>query len=226
METPQDFSAAVKLLVEHNFDLLGHDLFSATLFRGDYNLNVDLQLEVSVSGLPYVTKAPLLAHTVNHNVNGVAIRNLDKCSEVIVIACHTFYKEHMYTLADFYITAMSVTQENWRQICALAKETGSTAVLTALLAWTQTVAWAVLQIRLPAIESALRVLDDQTFVRMLFLKPLKFPLKFSEPFVLFSLTHKIFTDKYARSSITRAVSSSFSQKQLRAIFKHFERETY
>jgi hypothetical protein len=226
VRTQVGFSNAVMLLLKYDFTLLGYDLFSATLYRADFDLNVDLQLEISVSGLPYLDKNILLSYVSKVTINDVDTIILDACAEVIVIACHSFYKEHMFTLSDFYTITMLITRENYRELCMLAEKTNSKAAVGVLLFWIQNVAKEVLQINLPGFDEALSSLNDHTFTPMINLKSLDFPLKFSKSFVAATLVHKLMVDNNARSSITRAFQSSFSRKQFQAALRHFRRESY
>jgi hypothetical protein len=224
--TSKDFSKAVKVLKEQNFTLLGHDLFSATMLRQDFGVNVDLQLEISVSGLPYLNKNMILSHSTDCTIDGVSVKTLAGFSEVVVIACHSFYKEQMYTLADFYSAVLSVTKENSEELCALAQSTNSVVAVSALLAWTRRVAGEAFGVNLPGIDAAFNVLGHHALANLLVYGDLEFPLKFSKPFVILSLMNKIFEDKYARSSLARGLSSSFSRKQFRALINHFNRDSY
>ncbi|MCW4009506.1 MAG: nucleotidyltransferase family protein [Candidatus Bathyarchaeota archaeon] len=222
---PKGFSAAVRILQENGFLLLGNDLYSATLFREDFDANVDLQLEVSVSGLPYLDKKALLLHSYTYEFNGVSIKTLKPYAEVTVIASHAFYKEHMYTLADFYTTALSINQDNYVDLCKLAQKTNSTTPLSVLLSWTQNVSTQILHTHLSAVDDALKILGGHALAHLL-PQEMMFPLKFPKSFVLLTLAHKISTDSNVRSSLPAALSSSFSQKQLRALLFHFTRESY
>lgn len=226
IETPKDFSSAVKELKKRNFVLLGHDLFSATIFRQDFGLNVDLQLEISVSGLPYLNKKMILSNSIDRKINGFSVKTLAGFSEVVVIACHSFYKEHMYTLADFYSVVLSVTKENSEELCTLAQSTNSVVAVSSLLAWTQKVAGEAFGVKLPGIDDALNVLGHSTLARLLVYGNLDFPLKFPKSFVVLSLMNKIFKDKYMRSSLANGLSSSLSRKQFRALVHHFNRDSY
>lgn len=226
IETPRDFSRAVKVLKERNFVLLGHDLFSATMFRQDFEVNVDLQLEISVSGLPYLNKNMILSHSTDCTIDGFSVKTLAGFSEVVAIACHSFYKEHMYTLADFYSAALSVTKENSEELCALAQSTNSVVAVSALLAWTRRVAGEAFGVNLPGIDAALNVLGHHALANLLVYGDLEFPLKFSKPFVILSLMNKIFEDKCTRSSLASGLSNSLSRKQFRALINHFNRDSY
>jgi hypothetical protein len=133
--SPSAFSQAINALKKDNFTLLGSDLFSATLYRKDFDANVDLQLELSVSGLPYLEKTALLTHSSPHSVNGVPVVALDDVSEVLVSAAHAFYKEHMFTLADFYSVALWLENVDVDALCELAKQTNCELALASLLSW-------------------------------------------------------------------------------------------
>jgi hypothetical protein len=226
VESREGFSTAEKALREQGFQLLGHDLYSATLFRGDFGLNVDLQLELSVSGLPYVRKDLLLSHKLDYEVNGTSVKTLNPASEIVVAACHAFYKEHMYMLSDFYTTALHLKADNSQELCRLAEEANCVGAVTSLFKWMQRVANQVCNVKMQNVALALEGLKAWSGGSILDKKGLDFPFKFPLSFIALSLTHKMLIDECARSSLPRAVYSSFSTTQLRALISHFGRESY
>jgi hypothetical protein len=222
----EDFSRAVKKLQEHNFTFLSQDLFSATMVRKDFEVNVDLQLGITVSNLPYINKRLLLQNVKEIKINGNTVKTLDAHADVNVIACHALYKENMYTLADFYSTALFITRENSKTLCKLAEQTKSTAAVSAMLTWTQRIADAAFGINLPGIDDALRCLGLHTIAGILNGNELRFPLRFSRSLVFLSLINKIYRDDYTRSSLIQALCSNLSRRQLGALMRHFSRESY
>ena len=227
ISNPNDFSKAVRELRKQNFTLAGPpDSFTTTLVRQDFEVNADLQLEVTVSSLPYVNKQILLQNVVDRKINGHTIKTLDAEAEVIVTACHALYKEHMYTLADFYNVALYVKPENVGALCELAKMTQSTAAVSALLMWTQEITRAAFGVTLPGVDAVLVAIGSHTIPNILNCGETQSPRKFSLPLVFLSLADKIYKDSYTRSSLANALYESLSQKQIVALIHHFSRESY
>lgn len=226
ISSPIAFSAAVKALRKHNFLLLGHDLFSATLFRQDFRANVDLQLEISVSGLPYLNKQVISANLSTCTIDGFTVNTLPDFSEAVLTACHAFYKEHMYTLADFYSLALLVTKSNSKKLCTLAQQTNNVIAVSAMLAWAQKITKAAFGVNLPGLEVSIDTLGHHTLTSLLVDRHLEFPLKFPKSFVLLNLANKVLEDKYMRSSLPRGVFASISRRQFRALINHFNQSSY
>jgi hypothetical protein len=224
--TREGFSSAVKKLREHNFVLLSQDLFTATMVRQDLRVKVDLQLEVTVSCLPYINKHLFLQNVVEREINGRTVITLNALAEVIVVACHAFYKEHMLTLADFYSIALSVAQNNSEELKELVERTKSRVAVTYLLMWTQRIANDVFGTRLSGVDNALSIVDQNTLEYKLGRTDIDLPFKLPKALVTLALINKIRGDEYTRSSLINALCYSFSRKQFRATLSHFSRESY
>jgi len=235
IETPEDFSKAAKILRDEDFvsaacltqGTPSTNVFSTTLFRKDFGVNVDLQVEVAVSNLPYITKNALLRHVVTRKIQNYALRTLDTESEITVAACHAFYKEHMFTLADFYNVVLSVKRDSITDLGELTRRTKSNAAVVSLLLWAEIVAVAVFGINLINVNRLLTNLGGHPLASILLRnKNFNFPFKLPKSFVALSLAHKVFKDKGTRASLANALYSSFSQSQLQALVKHFGHESY
>lgn len=235
IETPEDFLKAAKVLRNEDFvsaaclaqGVPSTNVFSTTLFRKDFGVNADLQMEVAVSNLPYITKNALLKHAVTRRVQNCDLRTLDAESEMTVTACHAFYKEHMFTLADFYNVALSVKRDNITKLGELTRRTESNAAVVSLLLWAEMVTVAVFGIDMINVNRLLTDLGGHPLASILLRnKNFKFPFKLSKSFVALSLAHKVFKDKDTRASLVNALHSSFSQGQLQALVKHFGHESY
>ncbi len=226
VDSPRDFREALNVLMAGGFRLLGHDLFSATLDGRRFDAYVDLQLELSVSGLPYLNKTLITSNATQVPVDATSVRTIKGAPEVVVAACHCFYKEHMYTLADFYTTALALTQETPQSLCRLAEQSNNVVAVAALLAWTHKVANDALGIHLKGVNDALAVLDLPFLSNWAAQQPLTFPFIFPKKFVALALTSKILDDNQLRSSLPRALIASTSPTQYRALVDHFKRSSY
>jgi hypothetical protein len=221
-----DFARFVKKLVATNFTFHRNDLFSATVERRDFEVNIDLQLEVTVSGLPYINKKILMQNVYEVRLDEGFARTLNQPADTLVVACHAFYKEHIFTLADFYTCALSITKENSETLCELAIEAKSVAALSAMLAWTKRVATEAFGLSLPGVDAALNILGNSTLANMLNSRNIHFPMRLPKVFSFLSLAEKICKDDYARSGWVQAVSSSLIRKKTGILVDHFRRESY
>jgi hypothetical protein len=226
IKSPDHFSKAIKALIQNNFQMMGHDLFSATLLKADFDVYVDLQLELSVSGLPYLPKNLIIQNTKTVNVNGTSVTTLADFAEATVTACHCYYKEHMYTLADFYTTTFYVNDQTWEKFCELATTTNNIVAITALLLWTRRVAYEAFGIRLKGVEKALKKLHPSVESNLVANSNLSFPQIFPKSLVVLGVAGKVVQDHYTRSSLPRALQTSASRRQFRILVEHFKRESY
>ncbi len=224
--SPETFSQAIKTLKQNGFTMLGNDLFSATLYRQDFDANVDLQLQLSVSGLPYLDKQTLLNHSTQRIVNGNKITTLSEPSEVLVVAAHSFYKEHMYTLADFYTTALLTKKEVSKELCTLAKQTNTEFALFSLLSWVQKVTSEVFRIGLPVVVEIKSCLTASFVSNFLATERLALPQKFPKTLIFSALMERFVNDRTMRSSMPRALLTSFSSEQYRNLVHHFSSPSY
>jgi hypothetical protein len=224
--SPVAFSKAIKLLITNRFTLLGNDLFSATLYRKDFDANVDLQLELSVSGLPYLHKEAIFSSSTKWLIDGKEVNTLTNTAEALVVAAHCFYKEHMYTIADFYASVLQIKEANVDEITRLAKETHSELALSSLVFWSRKVAFEAFGVKLKGIDSVQNLLGEPALARFLVSQELSFPQKFSQSFTFSVLLEHFLKDKSLRSNTLKAVYTSLSRKQYRALIHHFGRSSY
>ncbi len=227
LKEPNDFTNAVKVLQNRGFLLSeSQNRFTATLAQHDSDIYVDLQLEATVSSLPYMNKHVLFQNVKNVQIDGVTVKTLNAPAELIIVASHALYKEHMYTLADFYSSVLTLTHDNVKATCDLAEKTMSKLAVSTLFVWTQKIANLAFKTNIPAVTAALAVLDYSVPERMLSGSDLRLPFRLSKYFIFFSLMNKIYKDSYTRSGLVNALAESLSQEQLRRIICHFERQSY
>lgn len=227
VETQQNFLSGVNALQANGFEIKGQESFDATLSRGDFEVTVDLQTEIAVSSLPYLNKSEILRHTKLIKINNSMVKTLDACAEIVVSASHAFYKEHMFTLSDFYSISLWSKQIDPRELIKLAEETESRTAVACMMQWVQDVASAAFNVQLPKIDETLRKIDQSSLCHVMFSKEsLDLPFRVPKSVVALSLADKIFRDKYTRSNLISALFQNVSYRQLRTLISHFNRERY
>jgi hypothetical protein len=227
VESHEDFAKAVRALKNEGFRCKAGDLFSLTLFREDFGINVDLHLEISASNLPYMDKSVLFGtHVIDREFDGEIVRSLDACAEVVVIACHGLYKEQMFTLADFYSVVLWCKEIDVDELCELAERSGSEIAVSLLFSWVDKLVKEIFKIRMPVIDQVLARLDSHPILNIALRGGFRFPFKLSKASVALSFSNKFLRDPRLRSGLLRGLLSSFSEHQLRVFLKHFGREGY
>ncbi len=184
---------------------------------------MDLQLELSVSGLPYLPKNLIIQNTKTVNVNGTSVTTLADFAEATVTACHCYYKEHMYTLADFYTTTFYVNDQTWEKFCELATTTNNIVAITALLLWTRRVAYEAFGIRLKGVEKALKKLHPSVESTVVGNSNLSFPQIFLNPLSFRLFAGKVVEDHTQVQLTPRSANQRF-QTAFRILVEHFKRE--
>jgi hypothetical protein len=224
--TRQDFLKTIDALKSHGFFLIDQDLTTATMTKKNLKVNADLQLDMSVSSLPYINKHVLFEHLSDKRISGQPVKVLDASAEANVIACHAFYKEHMFTLSDFYSIVLSCTEINCDEMLEIMEHAGSKSAVQYSFSWTQTVAKATFGKSLLGIERVLDALEPHKRHEQFASGYLAFPYKLPRSLIAKSIVEKIVKDKYSRDSFPRALYSSFSPKHFQALIHHFSRESY
>jgi len=98
-------------------------MYSITMYNSLYELKVDLHLEISVSNIIYINKEYLFNHVIERKIEDATIRTLDDCAEILVVANHSVYKEHMFTLNDYYTIILLLNNVELNNLYKLTDET-------------------------------------------------------------------------------------------------------
>jgi hypothetical protein len=168
----------------------------------------------------------IIQNTKTVNINGTNVTTLADFAEAVVTACHCYYKEHMYTLADFYTTATYVNGQTWEKFCELTTAANNVVAVGALLLWTRRVAYEAFGIRLSGVEASLKKLHPPVESNLIANSNLSFPQIFPKSLVVLGVAGKVARDHYTRSSLPRALQTSASKRQFRILVEHFKRESY
>jgi len=108
--TREDMFHVCNVLLDQGCRLAGSSAYSITLYDPKYNMNIDLQLEISVSRLVYINKKLLRNYVTKVNVNGSQVRILSPPVSLITVISHSLYKEQMFTLSDYYTTIIQISK--------------------------------------------------------------------------------------------------------------------
>jgi hypothetical protein len=212
-----DFERARDLLISLGYAKIGNDRFTITLRR---EMNVDLQLQPSVSNLPYLSKKLMLENTIFKDMNGIDVRVLNPAAEILVLASHSFYKEQMLTLNDYYAITILAERVDPAHLISLAKDA---ATLEAL----QVIVQLCSYITELAFNRKLKISDLKHHLGPIKEYPIdEMPLKFPFSMVIKLLAIKASKDREMRRMIIPAMIRLASPRQLGRLVAHITRSTY
>lgn len=214
-----DFGRAEGLLLSAGYKRTASDDFSSTLER---EMIVDLQLQPSVSNLPYLSSAFFMQNTILKSFEGFDIHTLDLEAEAIVTASHSFYKEQMFTLNDYYTITLLVEQLDISKLIKLASDNNVTDVLNIITGICSQLTESVFQTRLKVntIGEKLGLPPPQL------LHDSDLPMKFPFGLVFRLLIDRASKDKDMRRTIVPALLRLASPRQLAKLVSHMRRKTY
>ena len=224
----EDLKHAVRVLKANNWVVLDRDRYGVTLYNSSFDLNADLHLEPMVSNLLYLDKRLLFEHIVDHDINGHRVKTLDNCAEIIAIAGHIGYKEHIFTLNDFYtivLLAEKVVQKDFSEMVDMAKNRWVVATQLKLASYLANAAFGKNSLKINNLSlclSNVSMVDGLAFNKQMLTMPYRFP----KSSVAFALIEKIMVDPLSRASLPRALKESMSTSQLHNLLSHFNRESY
>jgi hypothetical protein len=232
---------ALKALMELRYRLIGSERCSFTMLDVKSGIKIDSYDEIAVSNLAYMDKRKMEEDVTERTINEVQVPVLTPEADLSVTIAHSFYKEQMYTLADFYaITACLThfTSKQRKRLIALAKSQHIGYACSLLLRLTQTIYETVFQTKMREIaeissklhsSSLLHAASRQTVER--FVKDTKLPYKYNFPVMAMGFAHKILRDKSTKRSIpyqARDILSNplFLKGFMTQLVVHITRETY
>jgi len=97
----EDIDKALDRLLKYGFKPVVIEPYTATLQKD--GIPIDLYTQPAFAWVIYLDGEDLLRHHVEvMNLNGVEAKVITKDAEVISVASHAVYKEHIYLLADYF----------------------------------------------------------------------------------------------------------------------------
>lgn len=222
------FHEAYHSLKKSGLILLDRNAYGATMYSREHDINVDLHLFLTVSDIPYLDAETLFQHVRTVKFKGLEAQSLKPPAELLTVAAHSFYKEHMFNLSDFY-TILSLTQQaKSSDICHLAEvEKVSDAVYFAVKVCRQIMENAFNNVD-PALSGLEKCLDESSMIYPISEqeKPNLFPYKYPKALVMYSLLRKIMADPLTRSFFLPALARNMRKPRLIMLKTHFSRESY
>lgn len=208
---------ASSVLKDAGYKVLAEDSYSATMSK---NMIVDLQLQPSVSNLPYLDKDYLMNSRTRRTVNGIEFYGLSDEAEITVVACHSVYKELMFTLNDYYTITILAQRVQINDILRAAQITKNENVFKIIMGLCQQIterAFGTTDLRVceTSRQLGLEVTDVENM-------PVKFPLSL----VVKLLLSKATRDNLVRTNVVPAFIKSISAKQISRLVSHLGKDTY
>ncbi len=234
----EDFVKSCHTLQRRNFKFLGSGPYSITLHSVKHETNIDLQLEISVSRLVYLDKSILQKHVTEINIDGYAIPVLEPPASLITIISHSFYKEQILTLSNYYTAVMEILAMNKlqrRTICILSEkldvdlstklilEFVQALTVTAFKKHIQPVAEITQSISINGMEATARQISHGGFD-----KCKELPYKYQPISIALAFASKLLKDPLMRQTMSSQLLNSISEAPdlILSILRHLKRETY
>jgi len=193
------------------------------LFSISENFNIDLTTQVAVSGFKYINKSILFKHIKQITIEGYKINTLMPHANLITIAAHSFYKEQMFLLSDFY--AFALLLEFYEGAFNLAKIAHVKFAFEEALKRTYLIAKSTYgnnEDFIHQIEKYLKMID-MTSLRNI--TNMMFPLKYSPYTIFIGFLKKFKDDPISRTSFPTFLQS-ISPNFLNKFIEHINRKWY
>jgi hypothetical protein len=217
----EDLSVARQTLEKEGYVTLDRDAYGVTMYSTYHDLNVDMATEVAASGLVYLDKKTLLSEVTTVTRDGHSLTTLIPAADLVVATAHSFFKEQMCTLADYYTLVLS-TQEI-RQAMKLAERIHALLPLRIAAG----VAYRVTADVFGPVEPILQKLREATGGKYeRFHSGARFPFKYPPRMVLLGMVRKVMEDPETKRSLPIAMGAMLHAKFAKGILDHAVRSGY
>ena len=232
---------ALKAFTQGGYKLSGSKFGNFTVIDVESGIKIDLYDKITVSNMVYVDKRKIEEYVVETTIDEVQAPVLAPEADLIVTIAHSFYKEQLYTLADFYAISRLLTQFTSRQkdtFIKLVKAQHIEFACSLLLELTQTIHLTAFGTKLGEIAETssklqLNSLLNTTMQRTLerFAKKMKMPYKYNYTTLAMALADKILKDKNTKYSLPYQIKDlllkpQFLREFMKQLVIHITRETY
>lgn len=221
----KDLNKVIKLLEEHNYSRYIKDSLCTTMRK---DTNIDLYLDPSVSNLAYLDGELLMKHKCVKNINDTEVHTLTNYAEIIAVACHSFYKEQLFTLSDYYtLTILAEEHKRIDDIINFARINNTIDVLKVTANICKQITLQAFEIDHLIICKIADLLNQDVYnthrdyPNGFITLPYKFPIIF----VMKSLMKKV-SEERGNITLMKGILKSISLRQLRKLLDHKVRETY
>jgi hypothetical protein len=215
----KDFQRAEGLLMSSGYIRTTSDAYSSTLQK---DMIVDLQQQPSVSNLPYLPAQLLLENAIITKVNGVDVRTLNPEAELVAIASHSFYKEQLFTMNDYYSITILAEQADLAKVVDLATQAKVLDALQIIVGLCSHITKSVFnkQLKISELHHILKASDNKdSSVQSM---PVKFPFSL----VVKLLVSRASKDEEMRKKMIPAILRIATPGQLLKLLSHATRRTY
>jgi hypothetical protein len=213
----QDFARAEMLLTSGGYRQVANDAFTSTLTK---KMNVDLQIQPSVSNLPYLSKTFLMENTERRNLGELEVNCPTTEAEIIVIASHSLYKEQMFTLNDYYTITLLAERADIDNLINLAKKAKVLEAVRLALTLCSNITQSVFNVELQVSRIGRTLGFSNTTM------PKTLPVKFPFSLVVKLLAIKACKDEEMRRMVAPAIMRLATPGQLKRLISHITRSTY
>jgi hypothetical protein len=228
LRSKADFYEAYYSLRRNGLILLERNAYGATMYSREHDLNVDLHLFLTVSDIPYLDPETLFRYMKTVEFKSLEVQILEPPAEFLTVAAHSFYKEHMFNLSDFYTILSLAQQARSSDIYLLAGvEKVSDAVYFTVKICKQIMKRAFNSVD-PALLRLEKYFDESNMICPVFEQEELnfFPYKYSKMLVMYSLFRKIMVDPLTRSFLLPALARNVRKSRLVMLKTHFSRKSY
>lgn len=232
---------ALEVFTQNGYELIGPKAGNLTLVDSRSGIKIDLYKEISVSNIVYLDKSKISECVTQATLNELSVPLPTPEADLLLFIGHSFYKEQLFTLADFYAIVLSLakfTSEQRDTFVELVKAQHIEYACSLLLRLTQAIHSIVFQTRMSEIEEILgrvcvnsltRAAADRALRR--FRRNMSLPYKQSYDTIAIGLMDKFLRDESTRQSLPRQIKHLLSNPQflegfVTQLVTHIIRETY
>lgn len=234
----EDLTRAYYALRNNGCKLAGCGAHSISLYSPKHAMNVDLQLEISVSRLVYIDKNLLREYVTEINVNGSQVRVLEPPAALVTVLAHSLYKEQIFTLSDYYtsmIQLLNMTNQQRRTFVDLAEQARIEPSIKSALILINTLTTMVFGRTIPVITETTQLIqsgeiEDKMMQLALshFAQNARLPYKYHPISLVAAFAMKTLRDPVMRGTVAQQFVEMITDtsKFLESMLLHMRRETY
>jgi hypothetical protein len=236
--TRKELMKACSILSRGGFPVAGSGAYSVSLFSPKHDMNIDLQLEMSVSQMVYLNKQQLRKHKTEMNVDGCTVPVFDQPAELLTVVAHSFYKEQMFTLSEYYTVALrmlSMSDKQLKTLLELAEQAHVEMSLKLILNMVNSLTEAAFKRKLPALTDTASLIrpsqieeEIEKVAHSRFVHNHNLPYKFPPSVVAAAFLTKFARDPFLRTTMKQQFVEivSNSSRFFGDTLMHITRDTY
>jgi hypothetical protein len=226
LRSKRDLTKASQILEKKGLKPLDRHFHGLTMFSVSHGVNVDLTTEVAASSFIYLDKSLLFEHITRVKVNSFRVQTLQPHADLVAVAAHSLYKEHMYTASDYYTFALS--SQYYQEALKLAKSTHTKLALETALKLTRDITINAfgpsnpLARRLQSLFRSAGTVNAAAPTN----RSLDLPVRHTPHLLMRGLLEKILEDPTSRGSLLSALKSAFNPRFFIKLSEHATRKGY